>query len=146
MASDLPKQSKWIAQPPSAFDIVTAYYPEANPKGALNLRPCLVLDVLKGKETGAIACRVTYGTKNLRFVQRKRHDVIIQNHQHLNQMGLPYATRFNLDEDCVVLLPWDTEFFGCWRGYFHPKIGTLLEKYQKDYAFLMAMRQAEQQE
>lgn len=64
MASGSPSPPKWVAQQPSAFDIVATYFPESQPKGELELRPCLVLDVLRNKRTGAVACRVAYGTKN----------------------------------------------------------------------------------
>jgi hypothetical protein len=140
MASHSQSQPNWVAQQPSAFDIVTGYYPEREPKGALRLRPCLVLDVLRGKNTGAIACRVAYGTKNLQFVQRKNLDLIIQNASDLNLIGLPLATRFNLDANNLVDLPWSQDFFGCWKGYSHPKIGALTEKYIKDYAYSMMLR------
>lgn len=141
MASDSPTQPSWIAQQPSAFDIVAAYYPESEPKGALRLRPCLVLDVLRGKNTGNVACRVVYGTKTLKYQQRKHLDIIVQNSADIDAMGLSMATRFVLDPEATVDLPWTTEFFGCWDGHHHPKIGTLLESYVRDYAYCMAMRQ-----
>ena len=122
---------KWLTQPPSAFDIVTGYFPESKPKGALRLRPCLVLDVLRGKESGQIACRIAYGTKNLKFVQRRYLDLIIPNASDLNSMGLSTATRFDLDSRNTALLPWTEEFFGCWAGYNMPKICTLTEDYIK---------------
>lgn len=145
MASDLPALPKWVAQQPSAFDIVAAYFPESQPKGELTLRPCLVLDVLRNKKTGAIACRVAYGTKNLKFLQRKHLDIIIQNAADLDAMGLAVATRFNLDANTLADLPWPPEFFGCWSGREHPRIGTLLETYARDYAYIMALRQANEQ-
>jgi len=141
MASDSPSPPKWIAQRPSAFDIVAAYYPESEPKGALALRPCLVLDVLQGKTTGNIACRVAYGTKNLKFSLRKHLDIIVQNSTHIDEMGLAMATRFVLDPEDIIDLPWTTEFFECWEGLSHPKIGTLMETYMRDYAYCMAMRE-----
>lgn len=132
----------WLAQPPSAFDIVAARYPETKPKAELRLRPCLVLDVLRGKKSGDIACCVTYGTKNLKLVQRKHLDLIIQNAADLSEIGLAMATRFDLDERNVVILPWSDEFFGCWTGYPHPKIGALTEDYVKEYAYLMMIRRS----
>ncbi|MCJ7996101.1 hypothetical protein J5N58_16915 [Rhizobium cremeum] len=142
MASDCANHSDWWLQPPSAFDIVTAYFPETNPKGELKLRPCLILDVLKSKSDERFACRIAYGTKNIKFVQRKDLDLIIQNATHLDEMGLPYATRFDLDSRNIVVLPWDVENFGCWRGYPTPRISFLPEEYIKNYAYLMALRQA----
>lgn len=141
MDSDCLSPSNWWLQPPSAFDILTAYFPESNPKGELRLRPCLVLDVLRNQH-GSIACRIAYGTKNIKFVQRKDLDLIIQNAAHLDEMGLPYATRFDLSARNIVVLPWDQENFGCWRGYPTPQISFLPEEYIKDYAYLMAIRQS----
>ena len=132
----------WTDSPPSSFDIVTAYFPEEKPKGELRLRPCLVLDVLKGETSGKIALRIAYGTKNLKIQQRKGIDIIIQNHGHLSEIGLPMATRFNLDSENIVILPWTDEFFGCWSGYSQPQIGRLLETYIKDYAYAMMTRRA----
>lgn len=140
MASESPPPPKWLAQPPSAFDIVAAYYPEINPKGELRLRPCLILDVLRGKRTGTVACRIAYGTKNLKFQQRKHLDLIVQNAADLDSFGLAVATRFDLSRRNIVDLLWDESNFGCWSGYFHPKIGALTESYVRDYAYLMALR------
>lgn len=131
---------KWIEQPPTAFDIVTGYYPESKPKAELRLRPCLVVGVLKGQTTGNLAIRIAYGTKNLKFVQRKDIDLIIQNHSDLKAIGLPMATRFNLDE--LIVLPWNQENFGCWRGYRHPVVGRLTQDYIKDFAYSMMIRQS----
>ena len=129
---------KWLQQPPTAFDIVTAYYPETKPKGDLRLRPCL--SVLQGKTSGGFALQVAYGTKHLKFQQRKSVDLIIQNHTHLQEHGLAMATRFNLDTDNIVVLPWTEEFFGCWTGRHHPRIGHLSENYIRDLAFSLMMR------
>lgn len=133
----------WLSQPPAAFDIVAAYYPETRPKGELMLRPCLVLDVLRSKKGGDFACRVAFGTKNLKF-HRRHVDLIIQNAADLNTIGLPMATRFDLDQKNLIILPWTEEFFGCWRGYSHPRIGKLTEAYVKEYAYLMMMRLSQQ--
>lgn len=132
----------WLAQPPSAFDIIATRFPETKPKGRIQLRPCLVLEVLKGKTSGSIALRMAFGTKNLKFAQRQYLDLIIQNAADLNAMGLPMATRFDLDARNVAALPWTEEFFGCWTGYPHPKIARLPDDYVKSYLYLMALRQA----
>lgn len=143
MASDSIKlQPKWLAEPPSAFDVVATYFPESKPKGAIKLRPCLVLDVLRGKASGGFACRIAYGTKNLKSFQRQNLDIIVQNASDLSQMRLPVATRFDLDHRNVVVLPWNEGFFGCWAGYSSPKICTLPEEYVKEYFYIMALRQA----
>lgn len=142
MASASVQPSNWCHQPPSAFDIVTAYFPETKPKGELRLRPCLVLDVFESEDGGEYACRVAYGTKHIKFVQRKGLDLIIQNAADLDIFGLPYATRFALDADCSADLPWTPEFFGVWDGYPTPVISFLPEDYQKEYAYIMMMRSA----
>lgn len=142
MASGSAKSSDWCKQPPSAFDIVTAYYPETKPKGELRLRPCLVLDVFESEEDGEFACTVAYGTKHIKFVQRKGLDLIIQNASDLDMLGLPYATRFALDEDCSATLPWNPNFFGCWDGFPNPAISFLPEEYQKEFAYIMMLRRA----
>lgn len=98
---------------------------------------------MRRPKTGEIGCRIAYGTKNLKFVQRKNLDIIIQNTADLDAVGLPMATRFDLDERNIVTLPWTEEFFGCWSGYPHPKIGALTEEYVKSYAYIMALRQAD---
>lgn len=145
MVSDSVSPPEWLAQQPSAFDIVTAKFPEREPKGALQLRPCLVLDVLRGKVSGKVACRVAFGTKNLKFIQRRGLDLIIQNAADLDAIGLPLATRFDLDNRNVVDLPWTDESFGCWAGHRHPKLGSLTEEYVKEYLYIMALRQANKQ-
>ncbi|MDQ0423388.1 hypothetical protein J2045_004440 [Peteryoungia aggregata LMG 23059] len=141
MGLDSRSRFDWASQPPSAFDIVTAYFPETNPKGELRLRPCLILDVLQDEETAEYGCRISFGTKNLKILQRQSIDIIVQNSLHLDEMGLPYATRFDLDAKNIVVLPWSSEFFGCWRGFPSPRIGFLLETYRRDYAYIMAMRE-----
>lgn len=103
-------------------------------------RPTLVLTVLEDEKSGMFACEVAFGTKNLKLMQRQHLDLIIQNAAHLRQFGLYRATRFDLDQK--VILPWTSEFFGCWDGYSTPVIGALTEDYLRDYAFLMLRRQS----
>jgi hypothetical protein len=95
---------------------------------------------LQGKKTRAFACRVAYGTKILKIIKRQAVDLIIQHQGDLDQIGLPRPTRFDLDR--IVTLPWGEPFFGCWTGYPTPKIGSLTEKYIREYAFLMMKRQS----
>ena len=132
----------WVSDPPSAYDIVACWYPERHKTGSPGpaLRPGLVVQVLRGAKTGQIACRVAYGTKKLKIVQRGHLDLIVQNSEHLSQLGLGMATRFDLD--LMAVLPWGTEFFGCWGGYPSPLIGSLTEVYIKEYAFLMMRRRS----
>ncbi|MDP9840777.1 hypothetical protein J2T09_005565 [Neorhizobium huautlense] len=146
MVSNLRKPINWKGQRPEAFDIVACYYPETKPKGELRLRPCLILDVFEDEETGEYFCLVTNGTRTLKISQRLKLDIIIQKSAHLDEMGLPYATRFALDDDNIVMLPWNEEFFGCWRGYRTPQISYLMETYQRQYAYIMALRQVARRE
>src|SRR6266481_9718593 len=138
MVSTSGKPAAWTLSPPSAYDIVTAYYPEGPPDPGPKLRPTLCLTVLQGKETGAYACKVAYGTKELKIIKRSAVDLIIQHTTHVKQMGLARPTRFDLD--CVATLPWNEEFFGCWSAHQSPIIGSLTEDYIREYAFLMMKR------
>ena len=122
------------------MDVVTAYFPESNPKGAVKLRPCLVTKVLQNSETGEYACEVAFGTKNLKLIQRQGLDLIIQNSTDLSAMGLSVATRFDLDPETRAILLWNPAFFGCWTGKTTPKLCSLPLEYQKEFAFLTMRR------
>jgi hypothetical protein len=123
--------AEWTKKPPAIHDIVSAYFPETNPKGALQLRPCLVMDVLEDADSaGEYAVLLAFGTKNIKVQQRHHVDLIVQNHADMESMGLPYATRFALGEDDMALLPWDEESIGCWFGFPSPVIGFLDDEYQ----------------
>jgi hypothetical protein len=123
------------------FDIVTGYFPETKPEaGGAKLRPLLVTKVLRNKQNGSFACEVAYGTSNLKVGQRLLDDIIIQNFNDLNELNLYQATRFVLRKSARVVMPWSSEYFGCWTGHLTPRLSTLLVDYQKDYAFSM-MRQ-----
>jgi hypothetical protein len=131
----------WVGLAPSLFDIVATYFPEHtdpdNP--GLKLRPGLVVKVLRGKTSGKIYCNIAYGTKQLKITKRGKVDLIIQNANHISQLGLARATRFDLD--CVATeLPWNEEFFGCWSGKSSPIVGALTENYIREYAYLMLRR------
>jgi len=130
----------WVRTPPARFDLVATYFPErtAPEKPGLKLRPGLVVSVHQGKTTGAFACRIAYGTKNLKIMERRHLDIIVQNARHLPMLGLYRATRFDLDH--IVMLPWAKEFFGCWSGNPTPRIGALIEVYIKEFAYLMMGR------
>ncbi len=129
----------WAASPPSAYDIVSCWYPEDEnlDDPGPELRPALVLKVLQGKKSGLFACEVAYGTKILKIIKRQTVDLIIQNPKNV---GLPRPTRFDLDR--IILLPWAPPFFDCWQGYNSPKIGALDEEYIREYAFIMIKRQS----
>lgn len=141
MGSEESSTPKWVFSPPSLFDIVTGFYPETKPEpGGPKLRPCLVLQVKQNSNTGQYACKIAYGTKNLKTWLRRDLDVIIQNTSDLDEMGLPMATRFVLDEGALITLPWSPERFSCWSGYSSPRIGALSVEYQKEFAFIMMRR------
>lgn len=139
MASSAAHIPRWLDSPPSPFDIVTCYFPEQDPAPGASpkLRPALVINVYRGKSSGAFACDVVFGSTHLKLTTRLG-DLVIQNAADLAVIGLPRATRFDLDRP--LRLPWSTEFFDTWRGYKTPRIGALTLEYQKDYAFLMMMR------
>jgi hypothetical protein len=122
------------------MDVVTAFFPESNPKGVLRLRPCLVTRVLQNSETGQFACEVAFGTKNLKLTQRQGVDLIIQNSSDITGMGLSVATRFDLDPEKRAILLWNDEYFGCWTGKSSPKLCSLPLEYQKEFAFLIMRR------
>lgn len=139
MASEPP--AEWFRRPPAAFDIVTARFPEADPQpdGSFKLRPALVLSVLRDDTDGMIAARIAYGTTNLKLMRRENVDLIIQNAADLRVIGLPRATRFDLDE--TLIAPWCPPHFDCWAGYETPVIGSLTREYARDLAWLMLKRE-----
>ncbi|WP_146618937.1 hypothetical protein [Rhodoplanes elegans] len=130
----------WIHAPPARFDLVTCYFPERlqEAEPGLKLRPGLVLAVLRGKTSGRYACRIAYGTKQLKLPRRQHLDLIIQDAADVALLGLARPTRFDLDHTAV--LPWTATFFGCWSGFATPVIGTLTEPYVREFAYLMMKR------
>lgn len=108
--------------------------------GTPALRPCLVTHVFQDTETGDCACEIAYGAKNLKILKRKDKDLIVQNFTDMQEVGIPIATRFDLDGSKRVVLRWDLENFQPWSGFQTPRIGRLTEDYQKEYAWLMMKR------
>jgi hypothetical protein len=88
-------------------------------------------------DNGDFACELAFGTKRLKLSSRAHRDLIIQNLSDMVEMGLAMATRFDLSIECRAILPWNPEHFGCWSGKKSPKIGTLLDVYKKEYAYIM---------
>lgn len=132
----------WETNPPSAFDIVTGYFPEANPRpeGAVN-RPLLILRTATDKQTGDIACKVAYGTKNLKTLTRGAEDFIVSNISLMNQLGLKYPTRFVLHpESNRMWMPWKRPHFEPWSGYDSPVIGSMDEDSAKEIVWRLASR------
>ena len=131
----------WTTERPNAYEVVTAYFPETATEETddwVKLRPCLIMNVNKGRTTGTIALKIAYGTRKLKFPSRGSIDLIIQNSKDLDDIGLPCATRFDLDN--TVTLPWTHDYFGCWPNRVSPYIGSLTEFYIKEYAYRMMMR------
>ncbi len=73
------------------------------------LRPTLVRATKRDTESGRSAAVVSYGTTVLKLGKRDKIDLIIQNAEQLGRLGLPHATRFDLDTMQWVL--WTEEFF-----------------------------------
>jgi len=130
----------WVSSPPSAYDIVACWYPlkERPDDPGPVLRPVLVTTVQRGQQSGLFACRVAFGTKQLKIPQRRDKDIIVQNTNDIRIFGLARATRFDLDT--TATLPWTPDFFGCWTDHASPLIGSLTEPFIKEYAFLMMLR------
>lgn len=114
---------------------------EPEPDGSPKLRPALILNVFMDEETGQYYCEVAYGTTNLKFPQRGHLDLIVQNAADLRDIGLHRATRFDMDKENVVILPWSREFFDCWDGMDTPYIGSLTEEYLKILAWVLFKRE-----
>jgi len=134
---------KWQAWPPAAYDIVATYFPERDPEpdGSPKLRPALVLNVFVDEESSLHFCEVAYGTTNLKFPQRGHLDLMIQNAADMRDIGLHRATRFDLDKENVLILPWTNEFFDCWDGMDTPYMGSLTEDYLKALAWVLFKRE-----
>ena len=134
------KKPAWLENSPSAFDIVTCWFPDSllvDTPGK-KLRPCLVTRVLRLHASDQIACIVAFGTSQLKLARRLGLDLIVRRLADLDEIGLPTATRFDLDT--LALLPWDDRFFGCWSGFTTPVTGQLTEPCIKEYAYLMMRR------
>jgi hypothetical protein len=99
-----------------------------------------VTAVYQNQETGNYACEIAYGTKSTKAHTRIGMDIVIVNSSDLDAMGLPMATRFDLDAGNRVTLEWSETNFMPWSGYSTPRIGSLTLDYQKEYAWVMARR------
>lgn len=123
-----PGKAGWTYFPlvtlPRALDIVWCRFPlnEAMSKPGPKSRPALVRSVFLNRAHTWARVEVTYGTSNTKNDTRLL-DLIIQNATDLAEMGLPQATRFDLDR--TVILPWSAEFFEPRAGYETPIIGHL---------------------
>jgi hypothetical protein len=117
----------WDANPPQLYDIITGFFPEANPKQtwADNPRPLLCCGVARDPETRVWFVRVAFGTtQNL----SKAHpsDLVIGNLTMLNGLCLVKPTRFVINSgDRMVILPWTEEFFRPWAARRTPILSKL---------------------
>lgn len=104
---------------PKALEILWCYFPvDENPgKPGPRHRPCLVRRVAMDPDTMRGLVEVAYGTTKLKRGERPL-DLRIVNFEDLAEIGLPSATRFDLDR--TLELPWTTEYFGP-----HPKYPTI---------------------
>jgi len=141
MVSSSSNGAAWEKFPPSAFDVVTGYFPEKKPrKGGPMCRPLLVLTVRENKDRGLFACRVAYGTSNVKASSRRYSDLVIQNLSCMNQMGLKNPTRFVLHpKSNLIWLPWTEKYFCTWSGMSGPRIGSTPINVQKDAAWILAV-------
>lgn len=99
-----------IATLPRLYDIAWCLFPDGDPNHpGPKLRPVLVRRTLMDPKTRRGAVEVSYGTTKLKLGKRNKLDLIIQNATTMASLGLPMATRFDLDHSNV--LPWCEEFF-----------------------------------
>lgn len=111
---------------PPVLGIVWCQFPhqEMPSKPGPKTRPALVRAVKVNKAGTKAFVAVTYGTSKLKMLERPQ-DLFICNLTDMNLAGLPQATRFNLDNNRTIWLPWAKEFFTPREGYRDPLIGTL---------------------
>ena len=108
---------------PRGLDIVWCRFPELGVDGpGPKPRPALVrtVSLTEGHVAGYV--EVCYGTSRMNS-DLHAHDLIIANAAQLNLLGLPQATRFDIDK--LVTLPWASEFFEPRPGSKTPIIGRL---------------------
>lgn len=99
-----------ISTLPKRYEIAWCRFPmDDSGRPGRKLRPTLVRATRRDTESTRSAVVVSYGTRNLKLGQRDELDLIIQNAAQLERLGLPMATRFDLD--LMNILPWCSEFF-----------------------------------
>jgi hypothetical protein len=124
---------------PSPLDIVWCHFPEEHDyeKPGPKPRPGLVRAVRLNRERTRAEVDVTYGTSRTKSFERPS-DFIIANAADLSAMGLPQATRFDLDK--TIWLPWAVEWFTPRTHGQSPVIGTLTQEYRRYLAELKTKR------
>lgn len=122
----------WVSRPPRVGNVITCLYPN-DPKG--RLRPCLVLETLKGSEEG-YAVRVAYGTSSLDHATRGKIDLIVESQSDITACGVAVPTRFDLEETAVI--SWEPPECDSWHGQYSPILGNLTVDQEKDAAYKLA--------
>ena len=123
-----PGKKGWSYYPlvtlPRSLDIVWCRFPTAEmpSKPGPYPRPALVRSVFLNPDHTKAMVEVTYGTSNTKSDERP-FDLILANAAEMAMMGLPQATRFDLDR--TLRLPWAREFFEPRRDRPTPVIGHL---------------------
>lgn len=107
---------------PRVLDIVWCRFPthDALDQPGPKMPPALVRSVFLNKQHTRARVEVTYGSSKLKVDDRPQ-DLILQNATDLAEMGLPQASRFDLD--LSLQLPWAAEFFEARPGQRSPIIG-----------------------
>jgi hypothetical protein len=77
------------------------------------------------KDHSRAEIEVTYGTSKTKSDSRALLDLIVSNAAELALMGLPQATRFDLD--LTIWLPWCSQFFIPRPGQPTPIMGHLTQ-------------------
>lgn len=108
---------------PKSLDVVWCRFPELSPDTpGPKCRPGIVRSVELGRQQTVARIEVCYGTSKLKK-DLYPYDLFVENLSQLNLLGLPQATRFELDR--TVKLPWAKEFFEPRDGSKTPIIGRL---------------------
>src|SRR5947208_3657295 len=90
---------------PRRYDIAWCRFPvDATGMPGKKLRPTLVRATKIDTESNRSALVVSYGTTKLKLGYRDKIDLIIQSAEQMGKLGLPSATRFDLDYMNIV--PW----------------------------------------
>ena len=128
---------------PRPLDIVWCRFPEQGmsvdapgPKS----RPGLVRSVFLNHDHTKAAVEVCYGTSQLKK-DRFPLDLFIENTSQLNLLGLPQATRFEIDR--TLRLPWAREFFEPRDRSKTPLIGRLSQDEIAQLETLKRIRKAQ---
>jgi hypothetical protein len=146
MAQPGNKTTGWSYYPlhtiPRPLDIVWCRFPQygmSTTKPGPKPRPGLVRAVLLNREHTKAAIEVCYGTSQLKK-DRFPLDLFIENAAQLNLLGLPQATRFEIDR--TLQLPWAKEFFEPRDGAKTPIIGRLTQDEVAQLETLKRIRKA----